>query len=86
VSNGRYLYEKAAIAIGHWFHLAEEDLVGHTVTTTSGLAGEVKAIKLDELHGLCFTLDDDPAIHLDGARQWWPVAIIKLHGPKVPHA
>lgn len=84
MSNGRYLYEKAAIAIGHWFHLAEEDLVGHTVTTTSGLAGEVKAIKLNELHGLCFTLDE---ARLSGEHQdWWPVAIIKLHGPKVPHA
>lgn len=86
--NGRYQYEKAATSIMTWFHLAEDDLVGHAVTTTSGLAGTVKAIKLDEHHGLCFTLDEERIISggqfpdVAGARTWWPVSIIKLHGPK----
>jgi len=88
MSNGRYQYEKAAIAITKWLHLAEEDLVHHSVTTTSGLAGEVKAVRLDDLHGLCFTLEDEPQPlpAEQTIRYWWPVSVIKLHGPKVPHA
>lgn len=78
MSFGRYLYEKAATAIITWFHMAEDDLVGHTLVHVGGETGTCRAIKLDEIHGLCFTFDEDPI-----ARRWCPVSTIKIHGPKV---
>lgn len=85
MSNGRYIYERAATAIIHWFHLAEEDLVGHTLITMSGDTGTCRAIRLDDLHGLCFTLDAEASGHADPDhyRRWSPVSTIKVHGPKV---
>lgn len=53
-----YVYEQAARRIMEWFHQAERDLIGKAIVRASGQAGVVKAIKLDEHHGLCFTLDD----------------------------
>jgi hypothetical protein len=49
-------------------------------------AGTVRAVKLDEHHGLCFSLED-PVDFFDqmerGLRQrFWPVATIKFHGDK----
>jgi hypothetical protein len=88
--NGRYQYEKAASAIIAWYHLAEEDLIGHTLVTMNGEAGTCRAIRLDDTHGLCFTMDDPP-LHeggpvlptVAGSRRWYPVSVIKIHGPKV---
>jgi hypothetical protein len=78
MSNGRYLYEKATQSILIWLHMAEDDLVGHLLVTSSGETGTCRAICLDDDHGLCFTFDEIA----DGPRRWMPVSTIKTHGPK----
>jgi hypothetical protein len=76
VSNGRYIHEKAAQAVMVWLHMAEDDLIGHEILTTTGESGICRGVRLDDFHGLCFTLDEG-----DGKR-WSPVSTIKHHGPK----
>lgn len=81
-----HVYETAAVEILDWYHRAEQDLIGHPVVTFGGEAGTVKAVKFDEHHGLCFSLED-PVNFFDqmerGLRQrFWPVATIKFHGDK----
>lgn len=72
-----YAYETAAVEILRWLHHAERDLVDRTVATMNGEAGTVRAVKLDEHHGLCFTLDE-PSIN---GRRFYPVSTIKLRSP-----
>jgi hypothetical protein len=87
-----HVYEDAAGRILEWFVKAEDDLLGHTVITFSGEAGTVQDVKLDEHHGLCFTIEM-PTIHegglvlpdVAGSRRYFPVATIKFHGPRDPH-
>lgn len=81
--NGRYVYERAATSIIKWFHLAEEDLVGHTLVTMAGETGTCRAIRLDDLHGLCFTFDSHDPLSAE-ARRFYPVSTIRIHGPKAP--
>jgi hypothetical protein len=68
-----HVYETAAIRIVDWLHHAERDLLGATVMTFNGETGTVTAIKLDDHHGLYFTLDAP----IQGSR-WWPVSTIRL--------
>lgn len=78
-------YEQAAVRILDWFHRAEADLVGKAVVTFNGEAGTVIEIKLDESHGLCFTIDDPVSgfdeIEVGIKRRWYPVATIKDRAP-----
>lgn len=73
-------YENAVVGILDWLHRAEVDLLGHPIVTFNGEAGTVRAVQLDELHGLCFTIDD-PNLQGHG-RRYYPVATIKFHGEK----
>lgn len=86
-----HVYENAAAGILRWFVEAEDDLLGHTVITFNGEAGTVQDVRLDEHHGLCFTLD--PPTILKGSpmfpdvansRRYYPVATIKFHGARDP--
>jgi hypothetical protein len=78
-----YVYENATVRILDWFHHAERDLIGRVVATFNGETGKVLAIKLDDHHGLCFTID--PEITADmpmpasgiRTRRWYPVSTIK---------
>lgn len=70
----RYDYERAAASILSWLHIAEYDLVGHTLTSFNGDVGVCLELKLDEAHGLVFKTDT--------AKRWVPVSTIKLYGPK----
>lgn len=83
-----HVYEKATSRILEWFHHAENDLLGHTVSTFNGEVGTVHDVKLDEHHGLCFTLDPTiPSPMFPGvanSRRYYPVATIKFHGPRDP--
>lgn len=75
-----HVYELAATSILDWFHRAENDLIGQTVTTFNGEAGECFDVKLDEDHGLCFTIDPDPrslSAAAAGCRRWYPVSTIR---------
>lgn len=76
-------YEKATAKVLEWLHLAERDLVGRIVATFNGEAGTIRELKLDELHGICFTMDDEVEI-IEGTapRRFYPVSTIKLYGPK----
>jgi len=62
-------------------HAAEVDLVGSTVQTFNGEAGTCKGVRLDDHHGLCFTIDD-PRTSLDmyvrDMRRWYPVSTIRM--------
>lgn len=86
-----HVYETAAAGIIEWFVKAENDLLGHTVVRFNGEAGIVQDLKLDEHHGLCFTLDK-PAIleggpvlpNVASGRRYFPVATIKFHGARDP--
>lgn len=69
-------YELAATGILDWFHRAEKDLIGKIVSTFNGEVGECCDIKLDEHHGLCFTIDPE-ASGSDMPRRWYPVSTIK---------
>lgn len=68
--------QEAAVAIMEWLHRAEEDLVGSTIATFNGEAGTVHALKLDEHHGLCFTIDETPG--LPKLRRFYPVSTIRM--------
>lgn len=70
-----HVYETAAVRILDWLHHAERDLIGKSALTFNGEAGTVRAIKLDEHHGLCFTIDE-PNIQGHG-RRYYPVSTIK---------
>lgn len=72
-----YVYENATVRILDWLHLAERDLIGSTITTFGNETGIVRSVKLDEYHGLCFTMNR--AFH---RRRWYPVSTIKIKGPK----
>lgn len=74
-----HTYKEAAVRILEWFIKAEDDLLGHTVSTFNGEAGIVYDLKLDEHHGLCFTIDP-----VAGSRRYYPVATIKFHGARDP--
>jgi hypothetical protein len=74
-------YEEAVVNILDWLHKAEDALVGSTVVTFNGEAGTCKGVRLDDHHGLCFTLDD-PKIWLDEVdrntyQRWYPVSTIR---------
>jgi hypothetical protein len=69
-----HVYEDAAIRIMDWFHHAERDLVGKVVATFGGETGTVLALKLDDHHALCFTLDVGGP---ETPRRWFPVSTIK---------
>ena len=74
-----FAYEKAALRIMSYLHVAEDDLVGTTVQTFNGEAGMCKDVKLDDHHGLCFTLDDPVRENgHGGARRWYPVSTIRM--------
>lgn len=74
-----YIHEDAATKILEWLHRAERALVGKVIATFNGETGEVRDIRLDEHHGLCFTLDDPERGDADGAlpQRWYPVSTIK---------
>lgn len=75
-----HVYEIAATRILDWLHRAEKDLVGQTVSTFNGDTGQCFDVKLDELHGLCFTMDPDPralSAAPNGIRRWYPVSTIR---------
>lgn len=69
-----HVYERAAIKVMDWLHLAERELVGTVIATFNGETGTVLALKLDEHHGLCFTIDPESAI---STRRWYPVSTIR---------
>lgn len=76
-----HVYEKAALHILDWLHHAERDLKGKAIATFNGEAGTVQEIKLDEHHGLCFTIDN-PVTPFDESecgiiRRYYPVSTIK---------
>ena len=76
------MYEKAVVSILQWLHLAEDDLIGHVVQTHNGEAGDVKGLRLDDDHGLCFTFDDPlhPFDEVERAvmrQRWFPVSTIR---------
>lgn len=72
-----HVHEMAAIRIVDWLHRAEDSLVGRVVTPFAGEADVVKEIRLDDLHGLCFTFEDPVSSFSEGARRWYPVSTIK---------
>jgi hypothetical protein len=75
-----HTHERAAVHILDWLHRAETSLVDKAVVTFNGEAGAVRHIRLDESHGLCFTLDEDPKITDVAAldtRRWYPVSTIR---------
>jgi hypothetical protein len=76
-----HVYESAVIHIMDWLHRAERDLVGHSIKTFTGRMGIVREVRLDEHHGLCFTIATERE-HGEPERRWYPVATIKVHGPK----
>lgn len=72
-----YICHRAAVHIIDWFHRAETDLLSVPVVTFNGEAGTVKELKLDEAHGLCFTMDDKPPGVEPDRRRFYPVATIR---------
>ena len=74
-----HVYENAATRIIDWLHHAERDLIGSTVTTFSGDSGVITGIRLDDHHGICFSLEAEPhkvfRSTLPGVR-WRPVSTI----------
>lgn len=76
-----HVYERAALKILDWLHVAERELVGSAIATFNGETGTVKGLALDDLHGLCFTFDDEVepfiAMELGRARRFYPVSTIK---------
>jgi hypothetical protein len=73
-------YATAAIHIMDCLHHAEDDLVGKTVVLFDGAEGVIKAVKLDDHHGLCFTFEDPHTsldMHIRDMRKWRPVSTIK---------
>ena len=82
MSNRAHMYEKAVVSMLEWLHLAEVDLVGYVVQTFNGEAGDIKGLRLDDDHGLCFTFDDPVdgfvAAELGMRQRWFPVSTIRL--------
>lgn len=77
-----HAYETAAVTILDSLHKAEEELIGACVVTMPSCeTGTVKAVVLNDFHGLCFTIDDevDPvaAMNRGVTRRWYPVSTIK---------
>lgn len=74
-----HVYERAVVKIMDWLHLAERELVGSVVATFNGETGKVLALRLDDHHGLCFTVDDPERSDEDGllSQRWYPVSTIK---------
>lgn len=73
-----HVYERAVVKILDWLHLAERELVGSVVATFNGETGKVLALKLDDHHGLCFTIDPESDIrYAASSRRWYPVSTIK---------
>lgn len=74
-----HVYETAATKIMDWLHRAERQLVNTTVATFNGEAGTIYGLRLDEHHGLCFTIDDPERGDEDGGlpQRWYPVSTIK---------
>lgn len=75
-----HVYESAVVRILDWYHHAERDLVGKVIATFNGETGTVRALKLDEHHGLCFTIDEHQGHHWHGGKpplRWYPVSTIK---------
>lgn len=71
----------AAVKVLEWLHAAEDDLIGATVVTFNGETGVVHAVKLDEHHGLCFSIDQDPhKVFREGLPpvRWYPVSTIRM--------
>jgi hypothetical protein len=58
--------------------------VGDCIVTFNGDTGAVRGLKLDEHHGLCFTLDDpvDDFVEAECGifRRWYPVSTIARRG------
>lgn len=77
-----YVCHSAAFNILEWLHRAEADLVGKRVQTFGGAIGEVKDVRLDDDHGLCFTFDEKidafVAVELNKRRRYFPVSAIRL--------
>lgn len=69
---------RAAVHVIDWFHRAEKDILGATIQTFQGEAGTVKEIRLDEAHGLCFTLDEKPKAFDPDIRRFYPVSTIRM--------
>jgi len=70
--------QQAALAIIDWFHKAEDDLLGSTVQTFNGEIGRVREIKLDEHHGLCFTMDKPGYAGPSNSPRFYPVSTIRM--------
>lgn len=80
-----HAYEVAALRILDHLHRAERELLQTVVVTFGGETGTVLALKLDEAHGLCFTMDAFIEPNLDGSmpqrfRRYYPVSTIKRKG------
>lgn len=77
-----HVYERAATRIIDWLHHAERDLLGRAVATFNGEAGTVKDVKLDNHHGICFTIDEPVSgfdeIECGIIRRWYPVSTIRM--------
>lgn len=73
-----HIYEQAALRILDWLHHAERDLIGKAVVTFNAETGTVRAVKLDDHHGLCFTVDEERPARHGLARRFYPVATIKV--------
>lgn len=76
-----YSHETATLKILKWFHRAESHLLGNVVSTFNGETGVVKELRLDDVHGLCFTFDD-PSHPFDTVergivQRFYPVSTIK---------
>jgi hypothetical protein len=73
--------QSAAIRVLDWLVHAERDLINAEVITTSGDSGVVRGVRLDDLHGVCFTFDEPPVsfdiVELGALRNWKPVSIIR---------
>ncbi len=72
-----YVYETAVIRITDWFHHAERELIGKVIATFNGDTGKILALRLDDHHGLCFTIDEESPVTNGRARRWYPVSTIK---------
>ena len=73
-------YEQGAVRIIRWYHEAEKELLGRSVALTNGAAGAVKALRLDELHGLMLTFEEHETHtqrYNHTSRQWHPVSTIR---------
>lgn len=77
-----YDYQCAAIRVLDCLHRAERDLLGTPVITHNGTEGVVKEIRLDDLHGFCFTFDDPlhsfDEVECGRSRDWKPVSTIRM--------